>query len=202
MANLPTGIINNISFGPARVFMKEWTNHTTSGGSPTVDVGFIGEDGVSLEIGSEKKAIRQGNPALINYQFTQQQSCTISFSSIEWEFENIQKALGSGKYVNGTATCYLSFSFGGDPLNKSIGVMVKHEMAVSSNTLWIYGWKMQSDAGFTAAFGQDEMNMEYTFQALRADKDWGDSAALSYEEKLFAIRRMLTTNQKNDGTAL
>lgn len=200
MANLPNGIVNNISFGPARVFMGTWTGGSSD--TPTVDVGFIGDDGVSLEIGAEKKNIMQGNPQLINYSFTQTQSVNIIFSSIQWEFENFQKALGSGKYTGASSTnCFTQYQFGGDPLNEYVTILIKHEMAVSSNTLWIYGWKCQSESGFTMPFGQDEHTFEYNFNTLRCDKDWG-AQDLGAHRKLIMMRRHLTSKQKDDGTAL
>ena len=201
MANLPTGIINNISFGPARVYMKTWTG--TSGDTPTVDVGFIGDDGVSLEIGSEKKNIMQGNPQLINYSFTQTQSVNIIFSSIQWDFTNFKKALGSGNVSavdsgDFTASCFIEFSFGGDPLNEFTAIMIEHQMAVSSNTLWIYGLKCQSERGFSVPFGQDEHTFEYNFNTLRSTKDWG-AQDLTENGYLVAMRRSMQNNQKYDG---
>lgn len=202
MANLPTGIINNISFGPARVYMKTWTGGSTD--TPTVDVGFIGDDGVSLEIGSEKKNIMQGNPQLINYSFTQTQSVNIIFSSIQWDFNNFKKALGSGNVTpegssDITASCYIEFSFGGDPLNEFTAIMIEHQMAVATNTLWIYGWKCQSESGFTLPFGQDEHTFEYNFNTLRADTDWGGQN-LGNNAYLIAMQRELQPNQKYDGS--
>ena len=202
MANLPTGIINNISFGPARVYMKTWTGGSAD--TPEVDVGFIGDDGVSLEIGSEKKNITQGNPQLINYSFTQTQSVNIIFSSIQWDFTNFKKALGSGNVTDAVSadltgsTCFIEFSFGGDPLNEFTAIMIEHQMSVSSNTLWIYGWKCQSESGFTVPFGQDEHTFEYNFNTLRSTKDWG-GIDLTENGYLVAMRRHLTSNQKYDG---
>lgn len=204
MANLPTGIINNISFGPARVYMKTWTGGSTD--SPTVDVGFIGDDGVSLEVGAEKKNIMQGNPQLINYSFTQTQSVNIIFSSIQWDFTNFKKALGSGNIsAEGSSdvvsNCFIEYSFGGDPLNEFTAIMIEHQMAVPGNTLWIYGWKCQSESGFTVPFGQDEHTFEYNFNTLRADKDWGGTG-LTENGYLIGMRRKLTSKQKYDGTSL
>ena len=129
--NIPTGSNNNISFGPARIFMDEWTTPTAGGVTPTTDVGFVGEDGVSIELMSEKKDITQGNPQLIQYSFVTAQSATISFSSIEWNFENFRLALGAGAtscaptsgapsgagLTFGTNFSTTTFNFGGNPLN-------------------------------------------------------------------------------------
>ena len=65
--NTPSGQINNITFGPAKVYIG--LHSDTSPCTPTQDVGFISEDGVSVELASEKKNINQGNPYLIEYSF-------------------------------------------------------------------------------------------------------------------------------------
>ena len=96
--NMPSGSVSDISFGPAVVYMGPWKDSTsyTTGVTPTTDVGYISEDGVSIELASEKKNIMQGNPKLIEYSFVLQQSATINFTSIEWDFDNFARALGAG----------------------------------------------------------------------------------------------------------
>ena len=89
--NFPSGTTNAISFGPARVAIKAGLNTPDF---TTDDVGYIGEDGVSIEMTSEKRDITQGNPRLIEYSFTQAQSVTIGFTSIEWSVTNFARATG------------------------------------------------------------------------------------------------------------
>ena len=127
--NTPSGQINNISFGPAKVYIGTWTGGSTD--TPTVDVGYISEDGVSIELASEKKNINQGNPYLIEYSFIQSQSAMIKFTSIQWNMQAFVFALGAGRTYNnntagdypswGNVECTLIFAFGGDPINKTVG---------------------------------------------------------------------------------
>ena len=63
--NIPSGTTNDISFGPGVIYMDPWTAPTVGGVTPTTDVGFISEDGVTVEITNETKDIMQGNPKLI-----------------------------------------------------------------------------------------------------------------------------------------
>lgn len=199
--NIPTGLVNNIGFGPARVAMKTWIDPTTigfAGNTPnfdTDDVGFIGEDGVNVELTSEKKDITQGNPKLVNYSFVMSQSASISFTSIQWDFDNFSRALGAGATeitsTAGAATTS-NFAFGGNPLNTFVAMSVQHEMAQSGNTIYLYVWKAQSEAGFSVPFGADEHSFDFSFKAIRAEKDWGGTD-LNSEEQLIRFVRISNT---------
>lgn len=202
--NMPSGQINNISFGPARVFMGQYNE--TVACTPTVDVGFITEDGVSVELSSEVKNITQGNPRLTEYSFIQAQGAMIKFSNIQWNMQAFAFAMGSGVtdygstgtavYGQSGVASVLTFTFGGDPINKSVAIHVKHEMAVSSNTLSIYGWKCQSEGGYAINLGQDEHSFEYTFNCIRADKNWGKIQSLDRTRQLLSIVRQLGNAQE------
>ena len=165
--NSPAGDTNNISFGPAKVFLGEWKARDSNGKylvadgytgapkytgeagiTPAIDVGYIGEDGVSLELTSEKRNIVQGNPQLILYSFVTTQAATFTFSSIEWDFDNFRLALGAGSTsdpTDGSATAGSKYySFGGNPLNTVACMRMVHKMAVTNNNMIVYAWKVQS----------------------------------------------------------
>ena len=166
--NVPTVTTSDISFGPARVFIG------AAGSTPAVDVGAITEDGVSVEITSEKRTISQGNPRINYYTFTQAQSVMVGFTSIEWDFENFASALGAGATTtSGSAD---TFSFGGDPLVDEVALHVQHYMASSGNTLNVYVWKATSEQGITMPFGQDEHQFEFKFSAIASNTDWAGGA--------------------------
>ncbi len=180
--NVPTVTTNDISFGPARLFMG------TAGSSPTVDVGSITEDGVSVEITSEKKYITQGNPKINIYSFSQAQSVMLKVTGIEWDFTNLSYALGAGATsVSGTEA---TFSMGGDPLVTTVALHVQHYMAVSGNTMNVYIWRATSDAGISASFGADEHSFEYGFTAIRSTTDWNGST-LGPKVQLVKFERVL-----------
>jgi hypothetical protein len=201
--NMPNGLVNNISFGPATVFMKEW--NATAACTPTADVGYITEDGVSIEMNNEVKNISQGNPRLTEYSFMQAQSVAIKFSNIQWNMQAFAFAMGAGATAYGATGSptygdkdvndVILFRFGGDPINKSVAIHVKHAMAVSSNTISIYGWKCQSEGGYNIQMGQDEHAFEYTFNCIRDDKNWGKVKSLDRTSQLVSIVRQLTSTQ-------
>jgi len=69
--NIPTVTKDDISFGPARLFLG------VAGATPTVDVGAITEDGITVEFVSEQRDIMQGNPKLIELTFVQSQAINL-----------------------------------------------------------------------------------------------------------------------------
>jgi len=178
--NIPTGSTSDISFGPAILFLG------ISGATPLVDVGFISEDGVSLEITNETKDIMQGNPKLIEYSFSQTQGVTVSLSSIEWDFDNFTRAIGAGVTTGGPPPT--TFSFGGDPLLTTVAIHIQHQMAVSGNTLNAYIWKAVSESGYSIALGADEHTFEYKWKAMRSTTDWA-SGPLASDVQLIKIER-------------
>lgn len=181
--NVPTVTTNDISFGPAVLYLG------AAGTTPTVDVGSITEDGVSIEITAEKRYIAQGNPRVSYYSFTQAQSAMVKITGIEWDFDNFLYALGAGTTTStGTEK---TFTFGGDPIVQQVALHVEHYMAASGNTMNVYVWKASSEGGLTLPLGQDEHAFEYNFTALATDTAWDGTTALGAKEKLLKIERVL-----------
>ena len=184
--NFPSGTTDNISFGPARVAIS------AAGSTPNFtsnDVGYIGEDGVTIEINSEKRDITQGNPKLLEYSFTQAQSVSIGFTSIEWDVTNFARASG-GRVADVVVTASPGtsyFGFGGDPINDTLGMLIQHEQAIKGYTMLIYAWKVMSESGFSIPFGQDEHQFEYKFKVLRSEKDWSGSTDLDSKQQLMKV---------------
>ena len=189
--NFPSGTINDISFGPARVYMDTYTtSHGTGIETFGTDVGFIGEDGVSVEISAERRDITQGNPRLIEYSFTQAQSVMVNFTSIAWDVDNFARALGGSSDVTAATATAESFGFGGDPINQEVGMRIAHEMAITGNTIQVYVWRAMSESGFTIPFGQDEHQFEFSFKVLRSEKDWAGTD-LDRKKQLILVEREL-----------
>lgn len=185
--NIPNGTKNNISFGPARILMDVWTPNSTAN-TPNTDVGYIGEDGVTIELNSEKKNIKQGNPQLTEFSFVTAQDAKISFTSIEWNFESFRLALGAGTTGMDDGFGNEFFSFGGNPLNTFCAMQIQHQMAVTGDTLYANIWKVQSESGFSLPFGSEEHSFEYAFQAVRARTDWGGNDLL-FDQQLLRLSR-------------
>lgn len=178
--NLPTTTTNNISYGPGRLFIGP------TGATPSVDLGAISEDGLSVEIAAEKRDIMQGNPKVTILSFTQVQSVRLLATSLEWNFDNLSFALGSGNTtVSGTVE---TFAFGGDPAVAQVALRVEHQMAQSGHTMYINLWTAQSDAGVTVPLTHDEHAFEYAWKAIQSDTNWA-GVTLDQEEQLVQFSR-------------
>ncbi len=180
--NLPTVTRNDISFGPGRLFLG------VAGTTPSVDVGAITEDGVTVEFASEQRDIMQGNPKLIELTFFQSQMVMVKVTSIEWNFDSLAFALGAGNTsASGT---FEAFAFGGEPCPTEVALHVEHEMCLSGNTINVYVWRAVGEGNVSLPFTHDEHQFEYNWKALRAATDWA-SASLNSDEQLIQILREL-----------
>jgi len=180
--NLPTIDRDSISFGPGRLFLG------AAGTTPTVDVGAISEDGITVEIASEMKEVPQGNPKLPEIIFIQSQSVMLKVTSIEWDFTSLSFALGAGNTSAGGT--FEAFAFGGEPCPTEVALHVQHQMCRSGNTINVYVWRAVGEGNVTLPFIHDEHAFEYSWKALRAATDWA-SASLASDEQLFQILRQL-----------
>ena len=111
----------------------------------------------------------------------------INFTSIAWDATNMVAALGGDGVTSITAT-EETFGFGGDPINQEVAMHIRHEMAISGNTLHVYAWRCMSESGFSMPFGQDEHQFEYSFKCLRSEADWGQTL-LPRKEQLIRVYR-------------
>lgn len=181
--NIPTVTTNDISFGPGRLYLG------ASGATPTVDVGAIKEEGITFEMTAERREIRQGNPKLIEYAFTQVQDAMVKVGSIEWDVTNLAYALGAGTTASSASQDIVDW--GGDPLVTNVALHIEHQMPVTGQTLNIYAWKAFSEAGFPIQFGHDEHGFDYSWKLMRSGTNWA-GATLSYKHQLFRILRQKT----------
>jgi hypothetical protein len=178
--NIPTVTTNDISFGPGRLFLG------LAGTTPTIDVGAITEDGLSVEVNSEKRDIRQGNPLTTEYSFSTAQSVKVTVTGIEWDFDNFIRALGAG--VTATGPGGSTFNFGGDPLVQSVSLQVQHYMAQSGNTMNINVWKANGRAALAIGLGMEEHNFPMEFAAMRSATNWS-GASLPATQQLIQFQR-------------
>ena len=179
--NIPSYTENNFSFGPGRLFLG------AAGTTPTVDVGAITEDGISIEPVNEVRDIRQGNPKLPIYTFSQQQDVLVKATGIEWNLLTLPYALGAGNTTSAAGSDTLTY--GGDPLVKKVALHVQHQMAVTGNTLDVYVWQAtMNGTPPTFGLGHDEHQFSMEFKAQRVTTDWA-GASLAATAQLMKIIR-------------
>lgn len=180
--NLSTVTRDDISFGPARLFLG------AVGATPSVDLGLLGEDGVSIEITTEQGEVRNGNPKLLELVYHQQQDVLVKVTSLEWNWNSWNYALGAGNTsASGT---YEAFAFGGEPCPTECAIWVQHQMCRTGDTINAYVWRAIGEGNVTAQFSHDPHAFEYSWRALRADTDWA-SNPLSSEEQLIKFVRQI-----------
>jgi len=178
--NLPSYDENNFSFGPGRLFLG------AAGTTPTVDVGAITEDGITISPENATKDIMQGNPKLIVHTFNQQQGVVVEATGIEWNFTTLAYALGAGNTTSSGSEDTLVF--GGEPLTHKVAIHVQHQMAVTGHTLNAYIWQAVSNGNPTLPLGHDEHQFALSWKAQRVATDWA-GASLDSEAQLMKIQR-------------
>lgn len=179
-----TGDTNNVSFGPAIVYIGP------SGATPTASVGYVGEDAITIEIASTKRDISQGNPKTIEFSFATEQSVKVSWQGIEWDQNLIQYAIGAGNTYADIALSLQTWSFGGDPIVETVAIKVQHYMAKAGDTLTINVWKARADGNVSLGFSAEEHKFANAYAAMRSATNWG-GAVLAVDEQLIQIVRNL-----------
>lgn len=180
--NIPAYTEGDFSFGPGRIFLG------AAGTTPSIDVGGITEDGITIDLESEKKDIMQGNPKLIAYTFSQAQGCMVKATGIEWNFDNFTRALGAGNTTStGTEKTY---AFGGNPIVERIALKVQHQMAVLGHTMNAYIWQAVADGNLSLPMGHDEHQFEYSWKGQRVTTNWA-GGTLAFDEELIRLERLI-----------
>jgi len=178
--NIPSYTTNNFSFGPGRLFMG------AAGTTPTVDVGGITEDGITVEPENTTRDIMQGNAKEIVYTFNQQHGVVVNCTGIEWDVTHLAYALGAGNTTEGAGEDTLTF--GGDPITKQVAIHIQHQMAVTGHTLDVYVWQAVSNGNVPLPFTHDEHQFAMSFKAQRVATDWA-GAALASTATLMKVAR-------------
>lgn len=178
--NLPEYDEDNFSFGPGRLFLG------AAGATPTVDVGAITEDGVTIQPENTTGDIMQGNPRQIVYSFNQQQGVTVEVSGMEWNFDNLAYALGAGQTTLSASEDV--WEYGGQPITKQAAIHVQHQMAAAGHTLDAYIWKAVTNGNPSLPFTHDAHNFALAFKAQLSKTDWAGNALDSGQQLIKCVR--------------
>jgi hypothetical protein len=170
--NIPNVTTNNLSFGPGVLKLG------VSGTTPSLDVGAVNA-GAQLEIRGSVLDVRQGSPSMLIKRYTQVSDAMFSITGLEWDYDNIAKALGSG------ITTSTQFDYGGDPNVASYALLFEHRMP-AGNTQSVYIWEAVGSGEVTVNFSEDIHEFPLAFQALRVTSDWAGNS-LSDRNQYFRI---------------
>ena len=114
--NVPSITENNFSFGPGVLKMG------VAGATPSVDVGAITEDGITVTLKSGKKTIKQGNPKIGVYAFNQEVGAEVDVVGIEWNLNTLPYAIGAGNTTSSVSAD--TFAFGRSAGGRSGGLLL------------------------------------------------------------------------------
>lgn len=165
--NLPTGVLNNISYGPARIFLGP------TGATPTTEVGYIAaEDGVKFRVTTDRGEVRQGSPSLPIMHYDKMQDLEVEFTGIEWNIDLLLQVLGVGVTLpSGTGS---KLGIGGDSTVTGYALQVRHRMPASTPaaTINVNLWDAAGDGNLELAFTEDHHKIPFKFKARRSATNW------------------------------
>jgi hypothetical protein len=112
-------------------------------------------------------------------RYTQVSDAVFSIVGLEWDFDNLAKALGAG------ITTSTQFDYGGDPNVGEYALQFEHTMP-SGATQTLRMWKVVGSGEMTVSFSEDLHEFPMAFQSVRVTTDWA-SNALSDMNQYFRI---------------
>jgi hypothetical protein len=181
--NLPVYDTDNITFGPAVIYIGE------VGSTPTTDIGAV-RGNTEITVAKEVLEIKQGSPQVIIKQYVMAQSARISFSSIEamGKLSILQAAFGAGEYAGTPGTGVETLGYGGDVNLDEKSILVRHVLPNGATLDWCF-WRAQGKADTSAPFNETgETVVPMEFEVLDGLTDWAGSAiANSSKSRLFRI---------------
>lgn len=182
MSNTPNGTVDNISIGNAVVLVGD------QGLTPTDDVGYLADEGVSVSYETETVDVASGFPATSIRQFVTSVTASLNFTSLEWNLDTFSRALVGA--LNTTATQEI-LGVGVDACPGELTARVQFCMPCVGDTITIDAWRVQSNGNFEMSFdGTNPHSFAYDFRILLAQQKW-DGTLLSADVGLFEIRRDL-----------
>lgn len=185
--NLPVYDTDNITFGPAVIYIGE------VGTTPSADVGAV-RGNTEITVSKEILEVKQGSPQTLIIQYVLAQSARISFSSIEalGKLSVLQSALGQGEYSGTPGEGVETLEYGGDVNLSEKALLVRHVLP-NGATLDFCFWRVQGKADLSAAFNETgETAIPLEFEALDGLTDFsGEAIPTTSKGRLF---RLIKTN--------
>lgn len=180
MPNTPAGTVDNISIGSGIVYVGD------AGVTPTTDVGFLSDEGITLAYETEKVSVTAGFPKVSVREFVTAVNATLTFQSIEWNLTNFKRSV-VGTLATGSTDETLAV--GVDACPEEVAIQVVFEMPCTGDTITINVWRAQTDGALTINFDNADRHVfDYNFTLLLASEDWA-GGALPANEGLFQIHR-------------
>jgi len=169
MANIPSYTVRNLSFGPGILYIAEYDDTNDKPTKPTIDVGAV-KSGAELRVSRDILDAVVGSPLTVIRSFVRSETVELTVTSIEWKFDNLKRALGSGVIDDANST----FRFGGDTSLKKYCLKFVH--TTPDGDQWVIKlWKANPVGELTITFGDDLHEFNMTWRALHSSRTWGES---------------------------
>lgn len=175
--NIPSYTTSKFSYGPGLLYLG------ATGSTPSVDIGGV-RSGAELAITRTVLEVRQGSSQALVKQYVTQEAVQLTVRGIEWNIENLVKALGTG--TTSTAGGYDVLGFGSDINMAEVAVMFEHTLPTGKK-LYVDLWKASPAGEITVTFGDDLHEFPYVFKALDCATDWA-GGAISDNRRLMRVR--------------
>lgn len=187
--NVPVVTQDNFSFGPGILYAGE------CGECPVTDIGAV-RSGAELVITREKITVEQGSPYQRIVDYVIRETVVLTVTGIEWNFDNLARALGAGIVSSGAG--YQRLRFGGAMGVCQSSLCFRHHTA-EGDEIYVKLWCAVGNGEVTITFGDDIHEFPYGFTAIQPDPlqawalDLHDAGGvLGDEEHLFEIYRETT----------
>ncbi len=182
MPNTPNGTVDNISIGNAVVYIGD------EGVTPTDDVGYLTDDGITITYETETVDVTAGFPKTSIRQFVTAVTVSFTFTSLEWNLALFERALVGNLTTTATEEV---LDVGVDACPTELTGQVQFCMPCVGDTIIINLWRIQSDGNFEINFdGNNPHSFAYNFRSLLAQQKWNGDP-LDADEGLFEIIRQL-----------
>lgn len=159
-----------------------------SGSTPTTYIGAIGDDGVTVELESEKVDIMQGNPQTLEHSLNTKQGVKLTLNSIEWNQRLLQYTLGAG--TTAESASLHTFTFGGSPTVTTVAIQMTHLMPSGQTQIWRF-WKARGDGSVSIAFSNEPHQIPHAYQAMRSPVNWANAQLPVTDQLIQVVRTML-----------
>lgn len=164
---------DNFSFGPGVLYAG-----VDCGVCPAVDIGAV-RSGAELVVTREKIIVEQGSPYQMITQYVIRETVVLTVTGIEWNFENLRKALGAGELASPGGD--RRFRFGGDMGVCSSALCYRHHTA-EGDEIYVKLWCAQGNGEVTITFGDDIHEFPYGFTAVQGTKRGSPNCLRTWED--------------------
>lgn len=177
------------SFGPGVLYIADIPSASTA--ADIVEATHLGANscvggvrsGATFNVTRSRLDVFQGSPRALQKTFVVEETANLTVSGIEWNLENISRAIGAG---NITGTTQKTFAFGGSLNVSDVAVKFVH-ITPAGYTLTIRIWQGQGNGDMTVTFGDDLHEIPYSFNAVDPGNTVWDGTVVGNDERMFQM---------------